>query len=49
MYVQRVEENSISKGILYMNLESTRKTRNRWKDVVRENGRKNGWWRRVAG
>jgi hypothetical protein len=31
-------ENTISKRLLYMNLESTR-PRNRWQDEVREDGR----------
>jgi hypothetical protein len=41
-----MEENRISKRVLYMNLESTRPRatpRNRWQDEVREDGR------RVAG
>jgi hypothetical protein len=36
-----MEENRITKRLLYMNLESTRprgRPRNRWKDEVRENG-----------
>jgi hypothetical protein len=41
-HVQRMEENRIPKKILYMNLEATRlrgRPRNRWRDVVREDGR----------
>jgi len=37
-----MEENIISKKVLYMNLETTRleiRPRNRWKDEVREDGR----------
>jgi hypothetical protein len=37
-----VEENRISKGVLYMTLESTGprcRPRNRWQDEVREDGR----------
>jgi hypothetical protein len=37
-----MEENRISKRVLYMNLGTTRlrgKPRNRWHDEVRENGR----------
>jgi hypothetical protein len=37
-----MDENRISKTILYMNLETTRPTgrpRNRWQDEVREDGR----------
>jgi hypothetical protein len=37
-----MEENSIPKRVLYMNLESTRpkgRPRNRWQDEVREGGR----------
>jgi hypothetical protein len=37
-----MEENIISKRVLYMNLESTRprgRNRNRWQDAVREDGR----------
>jgi hypothetical protein len=40
--VQRMEENRITKRVLYMNLESTRprgRSRNRWQDEVREDGR----------
>jgi hypothetical protein len=36
-----MEENRIPKGVLYMNLESTRprgRPRNRWQDEVREDG-----------
>ena len=41
-HVQRMEENRIPKKVLYMHLETTRLTgrsRNRWKDEVREDGR----------
>jgi hypothetical protein len=41
-HVQRMEENRISKRVLYMNMERTRlrsRPRNRWQDEVRENGR----------
>jgi hypothetical protein len=41
-HVQRMEENRISKRVLYMNLESTRprgRPRNRWQNEVREDGR----------
>jgi hypothetical protein len=41
-HVQRMEENRIPETVLYMNLESTRpsvRTRNRWQDEVREDGR----------
>jgi hypothetical protein len=44
-----MEENRISKRVLYMNLETTRLRggpRNRWQD---EGGWRNSWWRRVAG
>jgi hypothetical protein len=37
-----MEENRIPKRVLYMNLESTRprgRSRNRWQDEVREDGR----------
>jgi len=40
--VQRMEENRIPKGVLYMNLGTTRlrgRPRNRWQDEVREDGR----------
>jgi hypothetical protein len=46
-----MEENRITKRVLYMNLESTRPrgiARNRLQDEVREDGRI-VWWRRVAG
>jgi hypothetical protein len=33
-----MEENSIPKRVLHLNLETTR-PRNRWKDEVREDGR----------
>ena len=41
-HVQRMEENGITKRVLYMDLETTRlrgKPRNRWQDEVREDGR----------
>ena len=41
-HVQRMEENRISKRVLYMNLETIRprgRPRNRWLDEVREDGR----------
>jgi hypothetical protein len=41
-HVQRMEENRISKRVLYMNLETRRprgRPRNRWQDEVREDGR----------
>jgi len=37
-----MEENGIPKSVLYMNLETIRlrgRTRNRWQDDVREDGR----------
>jgi hypothetical protein len=40
-----MEENSIPKRVLYMNLESTRprgRARNRWQDEVRDDGRIGG-------
>jgi hypothetical protein len=40
-HVQRMEENRIPKGVLYMNLGTTRlrgRPRNRWQDEVREDG-----------
>jgi hypothetical protein len=43
--VQRVEENTIPKTVLYMNLESTRsrgRPRNIWQHEVREDGRIDG-------
>jgi hypothetical protein len=48
-----MEENKISKRVLYMNLESTRprgRPRNRWQDEVREDGRivgGEGWQEKV--
>ena len=42
MTLQRMEENRIPKRVLYMNLETTRprgRSRNRWLDEVREDGR----------
>ena len=53
-HVQRMEENRIPPKILYMNLEATRlrgRTRKRWQDVVREDGRLvggKGWKERVC-
>jgi hypothetical protein len=44
-HVQRVEENRIPKRVLYMNLGTTRlrgRSRNRWQDKVREDGRIDG-------
>jgi hypothetical protein len=41
-YLQRMEENRIPKRVLYMNMGTTRligRTRNRWQDEVREDGR----------
>jgi hypothetical protein len=41
-HVERMEENRIPKKVLYMNLETTRlrrRTRNRWQDEVRDDGR----------
>ena len=41
-HVQRMEENIITKRVLYMNLGTTRlrgRPRNRWQDEVREDGR----------
>ena len=41
-HVQRMEGNRITKRVLYMNLGTTRlrgRLRNRWQDVVREDGR----------
>jgi len=41
-HVQRVEENRITKRVLYMNLGTTRlrgRPRNRWQDGVRKDGR----------
>jgi hypothetical protein len=40
-HIQRLEENRISKRVLYMNLETTRprgRPRNRWQDEVRQDG-----------
>jgi hypothetical protein len=48
-----MEENRISKKVLYMNLETTRpkgRSRNRWQDEGREDGRLvggRGWKERV--
>jgi hypothetical protein len=45
-----MEENRISKRVLYMNLGTTRlrgRPRNKWQDKMR--GWTNSWWRRVAG
>jgi hypothetical protein len=41
-HVQRMEENSIPKRVLYMHLEKTRprgRPQNRWQDEMREDGR----------
>ena len=41
-HVQRMEDNRIPKKVLYMNLETSRlkgRTRNRWQNEVREDGR----------
>ena len=41
-HVQRMEESRIPKRVLYMNLGTTKlrgRPRNRWQDVVREDGR----------
>jgi hypothetical protein len=41
-YVQRMEGNRIPKNVLYIHLEATRlrgRSRNRWKDEVREDER----------
>jgi hypothetical protein len=52
-HVQRMEENRISKRLLYMNLETMRlrgRPRNRWEDEVREDGHVvggKGWKERV--
>jgi len=52
-HVQRMEENSIPKRVLYMNLGTTRlrgRQRNRWQDGVREDGRivgGEGWQEKV--
>jgi hypothetical protein len=52
-HVHRMEENIIPKGVLYMNLGTTRlrgRPRNRWQDGVREDGRivgEEGWQEKV--
>jgi len=52
-HVQRMEENRISKRVLYMNLGTTRlrgRPRNTWQDEVREDGRiveGEGWQKKV--
>jgi hypothetical protein len=52
-YVHRMEENSIPKRVLYMNLGTTRlrgRPRNRWQDEVRGDGRivgGEGWQEKV--
>ena len=52
-HVQRMDENRISKRVLYMNLGTTRlrgRPRNRWQDEVREDGRivgGEGWQEKV--
>ena len=53
-HVQRMEENRISKRVLYMNLETrpSVRPRNRWLDEVREDGRMVGgeeWQEKVYG
>jgi hypothetical protein len=51
-HVQRMEENRNPKRVLFMNLGTTRfrdRPRSRWQDEAREDGRKNGWWKMVAG
>jgi hypothetical protein len=48
-----MRENRIPKGVLYMNLETSRfrgRPRNRWQDEVREDGRilgEEGWQEKV--
>ena len=52
-HVQRMEKNRIPKRVLYMELGTTRlrgRSRNRWQDEVRENGRiigGEGWQEKV--
>jgi hypothetical protein len=52
-HVRRMEENRISKRVLYMNLGTKRlrgRPRNRWQDEVREDGRivgGEGWQKKV--
>jgi len=52
-HVQRIEENTIPKRVVYMNLGTTRlrgRPRNRWQDEVREDGRivgAEGWQEKV--
>ena len=52
-HVQRMEENRIPKRVLYMNLGTIRlrgRSRNRWQDEVREDGRivgVEGWQEKV--
>jgi hypothetical protein len=52
-HVQRMEENRIPKGVLCMNLGTTRlrgRPRNKWQDEVREDGRivsGEGWQEKV--
>jgi hypothetical protein len=52
-HVQRMEENRISRRVLYTNLGTTRlrgRPRNRWQDEVREDGRivgGEGWQEKV--
>ena len=52
-HVQRMEENRISKRVLYMNMGTKRsrgRPRNRWQDQVREDGRivgGEGWQEKV--
>ena len=52
-HVQRMEGNRIPKGVLYMNLGTTRligRPKNRWQDGLREDGRivgGEGWYEKV--
>jgi len=52
-HVQRIEENTIPKRVVYMNLDTTRlrgRPRNRWQDEVRKDGRivsGEGWQEKV--
>jgi len=49
-HVQRREENIIPKRVLYINLGTTSRPRNRWQDEVREGGRivgGDGWHEKV--
>jgi hypothetical protein len=53
-HVQRMEKNRIPKRVLYMNLATTKlrgRSRNRWQDEVREDGRivgGEGWQEKVC-